>query len=311
MYNKKEKEEKLVADTTKKQQKAKNKTYIVEEETELLAFLINKKIKTSRNATKSVLTRGQVEVEGKTVTQHNYKLKPGEQIKISANKKIQRNSALIGVQVLFEDNDIIIIEKEAGVLSVAAKNTAELTAYQQLSAYVKEENPQNKIFVVHRLDRDTSGVMVFAKNTEAKRTLQDNWKERVKKREYIAVVEGKIKQPEGKIESFLKENKAYKVYSSPRDNGGKKAITNYRLIQKNEQFSLVSVSLETGRKNQIRVHMADIGHPVVGDKKYGAVGNPLKRLGLHAAALAFLHPVTDKLLEFHSTVPKEFKRKTS
>ena len=213
--------------------------------------------------------------------------------------------------MIFEDDDIIVIEKKAGLLSVSAKNANELTAYQQLSAYVKEESLENKIFIIHRLDRDTSGIMVFAKNEQAKHVLQDNWKERVKKREYIAVVEGKLKQQEGKIESFLKENKVYKVYSCPRDNGGKKAITNYRLIQNNEQFSLVSVSLETGRKNQIRVHMADIGHPVAGDKKYGAVANPLKRLGLHAATLAFFHPITNELLEFNSAIPKEFKRATS
>jgi 23S rRNA pseudouridine1911/1915/1917 synthase len=162
--------------------------------------------------------------------------------------------------------------------------------------------------VVHRLDKDTSGIMLFAKNEKMKATLQENWKEIVTERMYTALVEGNVKKQSGTITSWLTESKTFKMYSSSFDNGGKQAITHYKKIRGNKNYSLLEVMLETGRKNQIRVHMEEIGHPIVGDKKYGAHGNPLKRVGLHATTLVFKHPVTGKQMKFTSKVPKKFNK---
>ena len=183
-----------------------------------------------------------------------------------------------------------------------------MTAHNQLMAYVKRHHPKNRIYVVHRLDKDTSGIMLFAKNEKMKATLQENWKEIVTERMYTALVEGNVKKQSGTITSWLTESKTFKMYSSSFDNGGKQAITHYKKIRGNKNYSLLEVMLETGRKNQIRVHMEEIGHPIVGDKKYGAHGNPLKRVGLHATTLVFKHPVTGKQMKFTSKVPKKFNK---
>jgi 23S rRNA pseudouridine1911/1915/1917 synthase len=208
---------------------------------------------------------------------------------------------------LHEDNDLIVIEKEPGLLSIASEDEKHLTAYRQLTDYVRNVNPKNRIFVVHRLDRDTSGVMVFAKNKEAQQTLQNSWQESVRERAYIALVEGAVKK-DGTVTSWLTENKMFMVYSSPKPNDGKKAITHYKVLQSNRNFSLLQVNLDTGRKNQIRVHMSDIGHPVVGDKKYGSRNNAIGRLGLHANAIELKHPTTGESMRFESKTPASFTR---
>ncbi|MEG0475052.1 MAG: RluA family pseudouridine synthase, partial [Carnobacterium sp.] len=260
----------------------------------------------SRNSIKSVLSRGQVIVDGKVITQHNYSLLPGQTVGIVANKVAIKENALVGVSILHEDEDIIVINKEAGMLSMASKNENDLTAYRQLTTYVKEDNQKNRIYIVHRLDRDTSGVMLFAKSEAVKTALQEKWSDVVKERIYTALVEGVVRNEEGTISSWLTENKAMRVFSSPVDNGGKHAVTHYKKIRSNEQFSLLEIQLETGRKNQIRVHMEEMGHPVVGDKKYGSRINPLKRLGLHASTLALVHPRTGEVVRFQAKVPKVF-----
>lgn len=286
------------------------KEFTIEKESELLAFLLDNKVKSSRNSIKSILTRGQVSVNGKVVTKHNYLLQPGQKVRIEDNQSAQKQSELVGISILHEDEDIIVIHKDAGVLSIVGGHSVELTAHKQLNILSKQENPGSRVFVVHRLDRDTSGVMIFAKKEEVKKTLQENWKDMVKERKYTALVEGEVAKEEGTISSWLTENpKSFKVHSSPRDNGGQHAITHYKKIRSNEVTSLLEVELETGRKNQIRVHLADIGHPVVGDKKYGSTTNPLKRLGLHATSIAFTHPTTGKLVRYTSPVPKIFKTK--
>ncbi len=280
--------------------------YTVKEPMELLAFLIEEKVKNSRNSIKSVLTRGQVWVDGKNIKQHNYLLSPGQKVSIVSNKEAIKEKALVGVSILFEDKDIIVINKEAGMLSMASKSEHDLTAYRQVTTYVKEDDKKNRVFVVHRLDRDTSGVMLFAKSEEVKLALQENWSDIVKERIYTALVEGVIAKDEGTVDSWLTENKSMHVFSSSFDNGGKRAITHYKKIKSNEAFTLLEIQLETGRKNQIRVHMEEIGHPVVGDKKYGSTVNPLKRLGLHATTLALIHPTTGELVSFKAKVPKVF-----
>lgn len=282
---------------------------VVQEDTTLLPFLLSEMKGKSRNAIKSTLTRGQIFVDNKAITQHNHALTKGQRVLIQDNKMAMSEQALVGIEVIYEDDDLIVIEKESGMLSIAGNpRDFEVTAHNQLMAYVKRHHPKNRIYVVHRLDKDTSGIMLFAKNEKMKATLQENWKEIVTERMYTALVEGNVKKQSGTITSWLTESKTFKMYSSSFDNGGKQAITHYKKIRGNKNYSLLEVMLETGRKNQIRVHMEEIGHPIVGDKKYGAHGNPLKRVGLHATTLVFKHPVTGKQMKFTSKVPKKFNK---
>jgi 23S rRNA pseudouridine1911/1915/1917 synthase len=284
---------------------AKAKRYTVKEPAELLPFLLKSISNLSRNAVKSLLTRRQVSVNDRVVTAHNFLLQPGQTVSIGNNRASEETS-MVGLAILHEDEDIIVIRKEAGLLSIASSQENELTAYRQLMAHVRTQNPKSRIFVVHRLDRDTSGVMMFAKSKDVQQKLQNSWQDVVRERTYIALVEGMVKKPEGTISSWLKESKTLKMYSSPYPNDGQHAVTHYKVIQASQGFSLLEVRLETGRKNQIRVHMQDIGHPVVGDKKYGAKTKAIGRLGLHARVLAFLHPATGELLRFETDIPRAF-----
>lgn len=286
------------------------KTYTVNEPSELLPFLLTHITGRGRNAIKSILSRGQVSVNGKVVTQHNFQLQQGHTITIDQEKPVQVTE-MIGLTIVHEDEDLIVIQKDAGLLSIATAEENELTAYRQLMEHVRLSNPKNRIFVVHRLDRDTSGVMMFAKSERIQQALQTTWKDTVKERSYVALVEGAVKRPEGTISSWLKETSTLKMYSSPHEGDGQHAITHYKLIQANRHFSLLEVKLETGRKNQIRVHMADIGHPIAGDKKYGAQTKTVGRLGLHARLLSFVHPTTGELMTFESPIPKTFLKYTA
>lgn len=284
--------------------------YKVEEHAELLKFLLSVMGNRSRNSVKSILARGQVTVDDHIETQYNYSLKPGQRVTILKNKAAIKQDALIGMEILYEDEYLIVINKESGLLSIATEKEKERTAHHQLMEYVRRENPQNRIFVVHRLDKDTSGVMMFAKSEKVKHILQDDWKRNVNERTYMALVEGKVEKQKYKISSWLRESKTKLMYSSQTRNDGLYAVTHYKVVQQNEEFSLLEVELETGRKNQIRVHMQDIGHPVVGDKKYGSKAKGIRRLGLHAKVLAFKHPVTGKQMRFEADVPKSFLTKS-
>lgn len=286
------------------------KSFTVNEPSELLPFLLTHITGRGRNAIKSILSRGQVAVNGKVVTQHNFQLHPGQTVAIDQEKPVQA-AEMIGLTIVHEDDDLIIIQKDAGLLSIATAEENELTAYRQLMEHVRVSNPKNRIFVVHRLDRDTSGVMMFAKSERIQQALQTTWKDTVKERSYVALVEGAVKRPEGTVSSWLKETSTLKMYSSPHEGDGLHAITHYKLIQANRHFSLLEVKLETGRKNQIRVHMADIGHPIAGDKKYGAETKTVGRLGLHARVLSFIHPTTGELMTFESPIPKTFLKYTA
>lgn len=278
--------------------------WTVKEPGELLAFLYSALSNRSRNAVKSVLSRGQVVVNGKVSTKFNQSLRPGDHVQIHS-RVASESVKLSGIQILFEDDDIIVIEKDAGLLTVATKNERHSTAYRQLMDYVKSVHPNNRIFIVHRLDRDTSGIMIFAKSKDVQQKLQNNWHDIVPKRAYVALVEGSLKKG-GTMTTWLKENRAFIVYSSFKPNDGQKAVTHYNVMKTSRQYSLVEVHLETGRKNQIRVHMQDLGHPIVGDKKYGAKTRPIGRLGLHAHKIAFTHPTTGEFLTFESKVPASF-----
>lgn len=277
----------------------------VTEDTELLKFLLETLKTQSRNNVKSLLSNEQIIIKDEVVRQFNHKLKAGDEVVINWSK-IRDKDQPLGLKIVYEDDYLIGVEKDAGVLSVETeKNTAE-TAYSALSDYLKKKNPKAMIFIVHRLDRDTSGVMIFAKNQEVQKKLRDSWQESVKERKYVAVVQGTMKEDEGTIISWLKENKAMIVYSSQKEDDGYKAITHYKVIKKNYDYSLVELDLETGRKNQIRVHMMDMGHSVIGDEKYKSTTDPIFRLGLHAKGLKFIHPVTGEEVNLETKIPEAF-----
>jgi len=280
---------------------------VVEGETELLRYLADSVPAKRRNAVKAVLRDRQVSVDGKVVTQFDHPLHAGQQVRVRWNK-IPFNRLYHGIRIVFEDRDLIVIDKPAGLLTVATETEKRRTAYSILSDYVKEQDPTAKIFIVHRIDRETSGLLLFAKNEGLKDRIQETWMATITERTYVAVAEGQLQQAEGTVTSWLTESAAFKVYSSRKPDQGKWAVTHYRTLKSNSDYSLLSLSLETGRKHQIRVHLQDIGHPVVGDKKYGATTNPLRRLGLHAQVLAFIHPVGNVPCRFESAVPQSFLR---
>jgi len=288
-----------------KKRKEKPTSFQVTESEELMKFLIAQLPGQGRNNIKSLLSNRQILVDQDIVTQYNYLLEIGQQVSVQWDK-VRKESQPQRLEILFEDPYLIVIAKEAGLLSIATAQEKEQTAYSILSDHIKKRDPKNRIFVVHRLDRDTSGVMLFAKSENVKELLQKDWKEAVEERSYIAITEGPVNSPEGTITSWLKENKTFTMYSSPKENGGQKAITHYRVLKKNKNFSMLEVNLETGRKNQIRVHMQDIGHSIIGDKKYGSTKNPLRRMGLHARVLAFRHPITGEEVRFETEIPKDF-----
>ena len=203
---------------------------------------------------------------------------------------------------------LIVVNKPAGLLTVATDKEKRRTAYALLSNYVKAADPDNKIFIVHRLDRETSGLLLFARNESIKQRIQQTWEQTITQRTYVAVVEGNVEAEEGTITSWLTESKALKVYSSQNPQHGQKSITRYKKLQGNENYSLLQLNLETGRKHQIRVHMQDLGHPVVGDSKYGSKEKPIGRLALHAQVLAFTHPATGELCRFETPVPPKFMK---
>ncbi|KOH43215.1 RluA family pseudouridine synthase [Sunxiuqinia dokdonensis] len=280
-------------------------TFVVKEQEELMKFLIAQLPHKNRNNIKTLLKKRQVLVDGKAISQFNYLLKPGQKIVLDQAPAPQATQ-MRGINVVHEDKDLIVVNKNAGLLTMATDKEKRATVYSILSNYVKDKNKDNKIFIVHRLDRETSGLMLFAKNEEMQELLQESWKETVEERSYLAVIDGKLDPAEGSYRSYLFESKVFKVHSTNDPEKGREAITHYSTLKSNDNYSLLKVNLETGRKNQIRVHMQDMKHPIVGDKKYGSTSNPIGRLGLHAWVLAFKHPLTGKKMRFETSVPGSF-----
>ncbi len=285
--------------------KIKSDTFTVEKKDTLLAGLLSFFPHKSRNILKTVLREGQVAINGELVRQFDHQLRPGQQVEVCWEKKSSPQQPH-GLNIVYEDQELIIINKPSGLLTVATDKEKRKTAYALLSNYVKTENPENKIFIIHRLDRETSGLLMFAKNEKIKRQIQENWTTTIDQRTYVGVVEGEVKKEEGTIVSWLHESKAFIVYSSQNPQHGQKAITHYKKIKANKNLSLLQINLETGRKHQIRVHMQDINHPIIGDSKYGSSQSPLRRMGLHAQVLAFTHPKTGELCRFETEIPKKF-----
>ena len=278
----------------------------VREPQELMEFMLKQMSGISKNRVKDLLTGHAVTVDRKLVTQYNYMLKVGEMVRISRHK---RSTELISkyIKIVYEDKDIVVIEKQPGILSMASTPN-QFCVKTILDEYFRKRHFKCTAHVVHRLDRETSGLMIYAKSIEIEQILEHDWHDIVYDRRYVAVLCGQMEQEGGTIHSWLKDNKAFITYSSPTDNGGKEAITHYHLLQKNKDYSLVEMRLETGRKNQIRVHMKDLGFPVAGDTKYGNGRNPIGRLALHAYRLNFYHPRTGEPLTFETPFPTSFKK---
>lgn len=277
----------------------------VTERDELMAFLMKKMTGISRTRVKSLLTNRMVLVNNIIQTQYNFLLEPGMKVQVSREKH-NREFHNPMLKLMYEDAYLLVVEKKEGLLSVATDHQKERTAQHILNEYVKRENRNNRIYVVHRLDRETSGIMMYAKDEKTQRKLRDNWHDIVIDRRYVAVVMGDMEKNTGTVESWLTDRKLY-VSSSDYDDGGKHSVTHYHTIKCANGYSLVELNLETGRKNQIRVHMQVLGHPIVGDSRYGCDVDPLGRMALHAFKLSFYHPVTGELMRFETPYPSSFK----
>ena len=272
--------------------------YIVKENEILIEFLKKTFSNLSKNSVKSLLHNEKVFVNGNMTTKYNYELNIGDVVEI--REKVAKN-----IDIIYEDKDIIVINKPSGLLTVATEKEKNKTAYHLVMEYLKKKNKNNRIFIIHRLDKDTSGIIMFAKNERAKHLYQDNWNDIVKKRCYYAVIDGKMQNKEGTIKSYLKEN-GNMVYSV-KDRSGKLAITEYKVLKERKNISLLDINLKTGRKNQIRVHMKENKTPILGDLKYGEKSKLINRLALHAYKLELINPVTKKLLIFEASMPNEIK----
>ena len=279
--------------------------YTVEEDAQLLDWLIANLKGLSRNKVKDTLHGRGIKVNGKIVTQFDYPLTRGMKISVSKSKKNDTFKSRY-VNLVYEDPYLVVIEKKPGILSMAAGHKS-LNVKTVLDDYFRQTKQRCTAHVVHRLDRDTSGLMVYAKDMQTEQTLEHEWHNIVYDRRYVAVVSGEMEEDEGTIANWLKDNKAYVTYSSPVDNGGKYAVTHFHVLDRTTEHSLVEYKLETGRKNQIRVHSADMNHPVCGDVKYGNGDDPIHRLCLHAYMLHFFHPVTRARMEIETPIPSQFR----
>ncbi len=281
------------------------KYFPVEKTDTLLNFLFQIFPEKSKTTVKSYLSHKQVAVNKIVCSQFDYPLQQGDTVSINFDRNFSELKHPM-LKLVYEDDYFIVVNKANGLLTVATDLVKDKTAFRIISDYVKSQHPRNHIFVLHRLDKDTSGLLVFAKSPEIQSEMQHNWERIVTDRKYVAVIEGCPEKMSGELTSYLRENKAFKVYSSAT-NEGQFARTRYRIIKAGRQYSLVELELETGRKNQIRVHMSEFGHSIAGDKKYGATGNPIKRIALHAFKLTFIHPVTKQELNFETPIPKSFQ----
>ena len=280
-------------------------TFKVAAETQLITFIMEKMHGISRNRAKALITNRVVLVDNIITAHPLAALVPGQVVQLDRSKhKMSFHSN--SLDIIFEDPYLLVIDKRPGVLSMS-NNTRQETVQTVLNHYLEKGGGRNTSHLVHRLDRDTSGLMIYAKDIQTQQSFVDGWQYLVTDRRYLALVEGSFEQKEGKVESWLTEDKRFITHSSPVNNGGKFAVTKYRVLQEGGGYSLVECELMTGRKNQIRVHMATLGHPVVGDAKYGSKIDPMRRLGLHAYMLCFKHPVNGKMLRFETPLPVCFE----
>ena len=287
------------------------RTFVVKEGTLLQDFLFTALKDLKKTKIKQILKFGSVHVNGREITWYKHPLKPGDKVEILGKERAsaERSKANLGIPILFEDKDLLVVEKPSGLLTMGTERVKEATLYFMLNEYEKSKTREKsgRIYIVHRLDRDASGLIVFAKSDAAKRGLQSHWNLATKK--YYAITEGTPEEKEGTIENFLREDDFKRVYAVSRNHPeAQHAVTHYRVLRENGGYALLEVTLETGRKNQIRVHLAGLGCPIMGDEKYGARSDPFRRLALHACFLSFPHPMTGELKTFKSALPVPFKK---
>ena len=281
-------------------------SYPVTEDTTLLPFLLDTLKGKSRNNVKSLLSRKLVTVDGHPVSRFDTPLAPGQTVSILSVPAPKSDT--LPFPILFEDEHLIVVNKPAKLLSVANEKEKTRTAYHMVTDYVKSQHIDNRIYVLHRLDRDTSGVLIFARDPETKELFQSRWSEIVTRRGYKALVEGTPRPERDTIRSYLVETKTHMIFSGDPGPGAREAITNYEVVRTGGGYSLLDISIDTGRKNQIRDHMKELGCPIAGDKQYGARTNPIGRLCLHANELSFKHPVTGEPMTFLAKTPRDFNR---
>lgn len=283
------------------------KHFSIQAPAELLPFVTENLPEIKRTRLKQMLAHNQIAVNGTPVRQFNHPVQPGDTVSVNFTREFQvfYNRRL---KIVYEDDDILVVNKGYGLLSMGNDKVKDGTAYSILKDYLKRKDPRNKIFIIHRLDRDTSGLMMFAKNEKAKEAMQHNWNNMVLNRKYVTVVEGDVEEPQGVVRSYLGETSQFEVFSTDDPSQGKLAVTRWTRLKEGSEYSLLEVELDTGRKNQIRVHMKDIGHPISGDRKYGAEASPIHRLALHARTLRFIHPITRREMLFETPVPSSFIR---
>ena len=272
----------------------------------LMEFVAARRPDNKRNDIKKWMKFGHLKVNGQVTKAFDAPVDPGDVVEFNATRPFPtvRQSR---IEIVYEDDDIIVINKGYGLLSVSTlSHKKEENAYEILRNYVKEVNPRNKLFIVHRLDRDTSGLMMFAKSEEAQEVLRHNWNNMILERLYVAVLEGYLENNSGYVKSRLAENSQFVVYTTENPDEGRVAVTHYEVVGRGNGYTLAQFSLDTGRKNQIRVHAKELGHPIAGDKKYGATKSPLHRLALHARTLRFAHPITRKDMNFETPIPPKF-----
>lgn len=283
------------------------KEYVVEENIILMDYLRKTLTKLSKNNIKSLLSKEMVVVNGTVQTKYNFELKKNDKIVIR-DTKIKSKKLKHDLNIIYEDEDIIVINKPAGLLTIATAKEKEYTLYHFVMDYVKDKDKHNKIFIIHRLDKETSGIVVFAKNQKTKNLFQNTWDKNILFRGYYAIVEGNLKEKEGTIKSYLTENSEYIVYSTNNKKEGKLAVTKYKVVKENKNYSLLDINILTGRKNQIRVHLKENGNVIVGDKKYGSNNNSINRMALHAYKLELIDPRSNKKITFKSSMPTIFNK---
>ncbi len=283
------------------------KSWTVTDDGTLLETAIKILADHSLTKVKSMLRHNQFAINQVPHTQFDFPVAKGDRFSVNFDKSfvVFKNRR---VELVYEDEHILVINKGYGLLSMGTDKVKDGTAYSIMREYVKAHNPHAHVFIIHRLDRDTSGLMMLAKTVEAKEIMQHNWNNMVLNRKYVAVVEGQMESREGTIRSYLAETSQFEVYSTDDPEKGQLAVTRYKTLKVGNNYSLVEYELDTGRKNQIRVHSKDMGHPIVGDRKYGAASSPIHRLALHAMTLRFVHPISRKDMNFSTPIPASFTR---
>ena len=285
------------------------KNFEVKEEVTLLPFLFSSLSGLSKSEVKSMLKYKHIAIKGSAVTQFDTPLSPGDIVQVNFGRSFYKfNNPQ--VKVIYEDKWLVVIEKASGLLSVANDTAREKNAFHIVRDYVRHDNPDAEIYVCHRLDQYTSGILVFAKDESLMMELRSNWDFYVKERRYVCVTENIPARPEDTIESLLTQNEHLRVHSTNDETVGRLAVTHYKVIQTRGRYALVDVEIFTGKKNQIRVHMSEMGCPIAGDMKYGAETNPVRRLMLHNYRLSFIHPVTGELMRFTLPTPSVFRKLT-